>query len=534
MATPFDFANFGSMFGGGMGGTPSGLDALLTEDQRKLMNRNAALSAAAALLQASGRSATPIGLGQALGSALQAGQQGYQQARAGSVQDLLMNQKLEEAKRAEQLRKQIADVLTTAPQPLNTAQAALAVPGMPLGPTIQRAELMDSMPQPTANELKATQYLTIADIYAAQGKSEEAKRYQEMAERFNPRPETVGQPFQGRDGKFYLMTKAGGVIDAPVAPAAKPSGAPQQVMGPAGQPVMVQNYDDGTYKIVTGVSPLIPRVSIERGGSTQFMDPYSIPSGTVFPKTLAPQVVGNAEDGYFVVGGGGAGGMPRLPAAAPTLAGATRPAAVPAAGAAAPAAAAPATAGPVPLIPGTGKAFAREKDLRADYTTQMKPFTDLGQAFKKVEAAALNPSAAGDISMVYGYMKILDPNSTVMQGEQATASNAGGVPDRVKALYNQALDGTRLAEPVRQDFYAQARNLIESQRELQQDIAERYRGIALQNKLDPNQIVFDPFQRIKTPAQIAADAARAATPTEEDKKKKPKSFFDTYNLLKRN
>ena len=97
MATPFDFANIGSMFGGGMGGTPTGLDALLTEDQRKLMNRNAALSAAAALLQASGRSTTPIGLGQALGSALQAGQQGYQQARAGSVQDLMLNQKLQEA-----------------------------------------------------------------------------------------------------------------------------------------------------------------------------------------------------------------------------------------------------------------------------------------------------------------------------------------------------------------------------------------------------------------------------------------------------
>jgi hypothetical protein len=87
------------MFSGGMGGTPSGLDALLSEDQRKLMGRNAALSAAAALLQAGGRSTTPIGLGQALGSALQAGQQGYQQARAGSLQDMLLTQKLEEAKR---------------------------------------------------------------------------------------------------------------------------------------------------------------------------------------------------------------------------------------------------------------------------------------------------------------------------------------------------------------------------------------------------------------------------------------------------
>ena len=293
MATQFDFSNIGSMFSGGMGGTPSGLDALLSEDQRKLMGRNAALSAAAALLQAGGRSPQRIGLGQALGSALQAGQQGYQQARAGSLQDMLLTQKLEEAKRAEALRKQIADVMTTAPQPLNTAQAALAAPGMPLGPTTQRAELMDSMPQPTANEAKANQYLAIADIYAAQGKSEDAKRYQEIAEKLNPRPETVGQPFQGQDGKFYLMTKAGGVIAAPVAPAAKPSGAPQQVMGADGKPALVQNYDDGSYKIVTGVSPLITPQQVDTGTGIRFVNPFSIPAGTAIPKGMSPSDAAN-------------------------------------------------------------------------------------------------------------------------------------------------------------------------------------------------------------------------------------------------
>jgi hypothetical protein len=79
-------------------GTPSALDALLSDDQRKLMNRNANLSAAAALLQAGGRSRQRVGLGQALGAALQAGQQGYQQARAGSLQELLLGEKLQESK----------------------------------------------------------------------------------------------------------------------------------------------------------------------------------------------------------------------------------------------------------------------------------------------------------------------------------------------------------------------------------------------------------------------------------------------------
>jgi hypothetical protein len=124
MATQFDFSNIGSMFGGGMGGTPTGLDALLSEDQRKLMGRNAALAAAAALLQAGGRSTTPINLGQALGSALQAGQQGYQQARAGSVQDLMMNQKLQEAQDERQRNVDYFEMLKRAGQPAPAMQQA--------------------------------------------------------------------------------------------------------------------------------------------------------------------------------------------------------------------------------------------------------------------------------------------------------------------------------------------------------------------------------------------------------------------------
>jgi len=124
MATQFDFSNIGSIFGGGMGGTPTGLDALLSEDQRKLMGRNAALAAAAALLQAGGRSTTPIGLGQALGSALQAGQQGYQQARAGSVQDLMVGEKLKEAQDERKRNVDYFEMLRKASQPAPVMQQA--------------------------------------------------------------------------------------------------------------------------------------------------------------------------------------------------------------------------------------------------------------------------------------------------------------------------------------------------------------------------------------------------------------------------
>jgi len=275
MANEFDFASLGNMFGGG--GVPTGLDALLTEDQRKLLGRNAALSAAGALLQASGRSAVPISMGQALGSALTAGQQGYQQARASSFQDLLLGEKLKEAQRAQNLQTQVAGILTKPTTALSPEMQALSAPGMQAGPTVARAELAASIPQPTAGEIKAGQYLQIADIYAAQGKSEDAKRYQEMAEKLNPKPEITGQPFEVTD--------------------------------PKGNPLLVQQYKDGTVKTMQGFGPKREVVLQNLGGQTVAINKSALKGGETYAQTMTPSEIANLQvaRGNLAVAQGGLG-----------------------------------------------------------------------------------------------------------------------------------------------------------------------------------------------------------------------------------
>lgn len=68
--------------------------------------RQAALQAAAALLQAGGPSRTPVSLGQALGGALQAGQQGYQAAQQQGLQRLTANMQIQ--KQMEDMRREQA------------------------------------------------------------------------------------------------------------------------------------------------------------------------------------------------------------------------------------------------------------------------------------------------------------------------------------------------------------------------------------------------------------------------------------------
>jgi hypothetical protein len=92
------------------------------------MGRNATLSAAAALLQASGRGPQRIGLGQALGSALQAGQQGYQQARAGSLQDLFLGEKIKESQDARTRQASMSKLFPQVFQQITTPEVT-AIPG---------------------------------------------------------------------------------------------------------------------------------------------------------------------------------------------------------------------------------------------------------------------------------------------------------------------------------------------------------------------------------------------------------------------
>jgi hypothetical protein len=106
------------------------------------------------LLQASGRGPQRIGLGQALGGALQAGQGAYEKGTANAFQNLLLGAKLkemqEEAAGNQAYRSQFTG---PAVAPITADQAAILAPvsvAGKFGPTTQRAELAAQMPAPTA------------------------------------------------------------------------------------------------------------------------------------------------------------------------------------------------------------------------------------------------------------------------------------------------------------------------------------------------------------------------------------------------
>jgi len=136
------------------------------------------------------------------------------------------------------------------------------------------------------------------------------------------------------------------------------------------------------------------------------------------------------------------------------------------------------------LIPADKRATL-EKDFRKEYSDQTKGYQDVKEAYSRVLASG--DTAVGDLSLIFGYMKMLDPGSVVREGEFATAQNAAGVPERIMNIYNKIISGERLSESQRKAFKGQAKTLFSQAQNREKTVrtgisrmAERY-GLNTQN-----------------------------------------------------
>lgn len=139
-----------------------------------------------------------------------------------------------------------------------------------------------------------------------------------------------------------------------------------------------------------------------------------------------------------------------------------------------------------------GDTLKTEQELRREFIGQKgyQDYQTISAAAEKVKTATA--SGAGDISLVYGFMKLTDPGSTVREGEFATAASAGSTDQKVVAWYNKALTGERLPPEVRDQFKREADVLLAAQRKRYQRLAEQYRGLAKRYGVDPDRVVFEP------------------------------------------
>lgn len=103
---------------------------------------------------------------------------------------------------------------------------------------------------------------------------------------------------------------------------------------------------------------------------------------------------------------------------------------------------------------------AMEIKLNDKFLKDTANFLGVQEAYRRVKTASDNE--AGDLSLVFGYMKMLDSTSTVREGEQAQVRNAAGVPERIRNQYNKLLTGEILTHDQRIKFKAEAEKLLKA------------------------------------------------------------------------
>lgn len=165
-----------------------------------------------------------------------------------------------------------------------------------------------------------------------------------------------------------------------------------------------------------------------------------------------------------------------------------------------------------------------ETALRKEYTgrADVKDFRKQADAFTRIRASADNPDAAGDLALIFNYMKLLDPGSVVREGEFATAQNAAGIPERTRNVWNRLQNGERLSEAQRNEFVARAGTIYEAARRQNESTETQYRDIARDYGVNPSRAVPDvSYQSDLAPQAAPRPGVRPEAPPSRPKQSLP-------------
>lgn len=141
---------------------------------------------------------------------------------------------------------------------------------------------------------------------------------------------------------------------------------------------------------------------------------------------------------------------------------------------------------------------ALRKEWAGDDTT--KRTKQVAESYNRIIQSATNPSAAGDLSLVFNYMKMLDPGSVVRESEFKSAEQARAaiskledanvyVPGFLRQGVQKLTTGKFLLPEQRKDFAGQASNLFNAQMQKQNQINRFYQKLSQDYGIEPGRVV---------------------------------------------
>jgi hypothetical protein len=143
------------------------------------------------------------------------------------------------------------------------------------------------------------------------------------------------------------------------------------------------------------------------------------------------------------------------------------------------------------------KVFEQEEKLRKEYQVRSKVYGELGTTFANIKSSAGAKNGPGDIALITGFMKMLDPGSVVRETEFATARDTAGLFTQLQNRLEKAKNGQLLSSAQRDEYVALSKQYLDSaQKKSGED--KKALGVVVKNyRLNPEN-VFGP-EIVETP-----------------------------------
>ncbi len=137
--------------------------------------------------------------------------------------------------------------------------------------------------------------------------------------------------------------------------------------------------------------------------------------------------------------------------------------------------------------------------LQSDIRQDFKGPKDTATAYQTMYNAATNPTQKGDTTMLYTFFKVLDPQSTVREGEIEMIKQSRSIPEKFKGMAIKLASGQTLLESERADLLNQAYQYVANQQRGVTETIDMYKDYAKAFGLNPEKAVPNPFADIKKP-----------------------------------
>jgi hypothetical protein len=158
------------------------------------------------------------------------------------------------------------------------------------------------------------------------------------------------------------------------------------------------------------------------------------------------------------------------------------------------------------------KSFEQEEKLRKEFQTRTKVYGELGTTYNNIKSSAEAKNGPGDIALITGFMKMLDPGSVVRETEFATARDTAGLYERLLNTSQKLQSGQLFAldSKQRQEYVNLAKQYLDSAQKKAGEDKKALGGVVKNYRLNPEN-VFGPEQAAPSgdlASQAAAELAR--------------------------